>query len=133
MTVTPLYAGLLGLLFLILSLRVIGRRRAAGVALGDGGDRMLLRRQRAQANFAEYVPLVLVLMTLAELRSVSSLVLHGIGVCLLAGRLLHAYGLSSEPERMAYRMVGMALTFSALGFSAAAVLLPSLLAIVIAP
>lgn len=133
MTVTPLYAGVLGLLFLVLSLRVIGRRQAARVALGDGGDRILLRRQRAQANFAEYVPLVLVLMTLAELRSASSLVLHGIGACLLVGRLLHAYGLSSEPERMAYRMVGMVLTFSALGFSAGAVLLPSLRAIVISP
>ena len=38
MTITPLYAGPLALLFLILSLRVIGRRRMLQVGLGDGGD-----------------------------------------------------------------------------------------------
>ena len=37
MTVS-LYAGLLGLMFLALSIRVIGGRRLARVGLGDGGE-----------------------------------------------------------------------------------------------
>jgi uncharacterized membrane protein YecN with MAPEG domain len=114
MTITPLYAGLLTLLFVVLSIRVIGMRRAAGVGLGDGGNRVLLRRQRAHGNFAEYVPLALVLMALAELQHLPPWLLHAIGLLLLAGRAAHAYGLSQEPELTKGRVAGMALTFAAL-------------------
>ncbi len=68
MTITPIYAGLLTLLFVALSVRVIGGRRMAGVGLGDGGNRLLLRKTRAHGNFAEYVPFALILMALAELQ-----------------------------------------------------------------
>jgi|LNFM01.1.fsa_nt_gb uncharacterized membrane protein YecN with MAPEG domain len=117
-TVTPIYAGLLALLFVVLSIRVIGTRRSAGVALGDGGDRMLLRRQRVHANFTEYVPLALVLLVIAELQGAPLLLLHGLGVALLTGRLVHAYGVSQDPERMALRVTGMAITFTVLIASA---------------
>lgn len=122
MTVTPIYAGLLGLLFLLLSLRVIARRRTARVGLGDGGDRSLLRVQRAHANFAEYAPLILLLMAMAELQGLQPLALHGLGLLLLAGRLIHAVGFGREPEVRGARVVGMAMTFTALGIAAATVL-----------
>jgi uncharacterized membrane protein YecN with MAPEG domain len=61
MRVTALYAAPLALLFLVLSVRVIQRRRSGQVALGDGGDHLLLRCMRVQANFAEYVPIALIL------------------------------------------------------------------------
>jgi hypothetical protein len=118
MTITPTYAGLLALLFIALSIRVIGARREAGIALGDGGDRSLQRRQRVHANFAEYVPFALVLMLLAEQRGASASIIHGIGLMLVAGRTIHAVGVSGEPERMAMRVVGMGLTFAALGAGA---------------
>lgn len=114
LVVTPTYAALLGLLFAYLSVRVISARRRARVALGDGGDRALLRRQRVQGNFAEYVPLVLVLMTLVELQGAPAPLLHAIGLALLAGRLVHAIGVSREPEPFRLRVAGMALTFAAL-------------------
>ncbi len=114
MTVTPFYAGLATLFFVFLSFRVIGMRRAAHVALGDGGDRLLMRRLRAHGNFAEYVPLAIVLMALAELQDTSIWVLHFIGVALIAGRLVHAYGVSQEPERIKLRVAGMVMTFTAL-------------------
>ncbi|MGZ9080482.1 MAG: MAPEG family protein, partial [Burkholderiales bacterium] len=59
MIVTPLYAALLGLWLLVLSLRVVQQRRAARVSLGDGGNTALQRAIRAQGNFVEYVPLAL--------------------------------------------------------------------------
>ena len=62
MVVTPLYAALLALWFVVLSLHVIRCRREARVSLGDGGNGRLQRAIRAQANFAEYVPLALVLL-----------------------------------------------------------------------
>lgn len=114
MSITPIYAGLLTLMFVALSLRVIGARRGAKVSLGDGGDKALLRRQRVHANFAEYVPLALVLMLLAEQQGAPRPVVHGLGLALLAGRLVHAAGVSREPENFKLRIAGMGLTFTAL-------------------
>ncbi len=120
MIVTPLYAGILTLVFVVLSFRVIRGRYAARAALGDGGDRRLLRRQRVHANFAEYVPLALILMALIELQRGLGWTLHAIGLALLIGRLAHAYGVSQEPETMRFRQIGMILTFAALVTGAAA-------------
>jgi len=114
MVITPIYAGILGLLFVVLSFRVIGRRRAARVSLGDGGDVVLTRRLRVHGNFAEYVPFGLVLMMLAELQSHSVILVHLIGGLLICGRLLHAIGLGSEQGVMICRVFGMVLTLSAL-------------------
>jgi uncharacterized membrane protein YecN with MAPEG domain len=61
MFVTPLYAGLLALWFLLLSGRVVNLRRR-GIVFGDNGKVDVIRVVRAQANFAEYVPLALLLM-----------------------------------------------------------------------
>lgn len=41
--ITPLYAGLLALIFAQFSFRVIGMRRSARIGLGDG-DNLLLTR-----------------------------------------------------------------------------------------
>lgn len=114
MIITPVYAGLAALLFVFLSARVIGARRTARIGLGDGGNRLLLRRQRAHGNFAEYVPLAIVLMALAELQGTPAPALHLIGGLLIVGRLVHAYGLSREPEPSRTRTLGMGLTFAAL-------------------
>ena len=111
---TPIYAGLLALMFIFLSLRVIRARKTARVLLGDGGDAVLRRRARVQANFSEYVPLGLLLMMLAELQGVPALALHAIGLLLLLGRISHAYGVSQEPETLKFRVAGMAMTFAAL-------------------
>jgi len=114
MSITPLYAAPLALLFLILSLRVIGRRRTLQVGLGDGGDADLQRRIRVAANCAEYVPLGLILLLLTELQAAPHWLLHLIGAALLAGRALHAYGVSHAPENYRYRTTGMVFTIAAL-------------------
>ncbi len=114
LAVTPIYAGLLALLFVALSLRVIGLRRQANVALGHGQDIRLERRLRVHANFAEYAPLALMLIALAELQGNPAWLLHGLGLALLLGRMLHAFGVSQEPEDYRFRVTGMAMTFSVL-------------------
>lgn len=83
MPITALYASLLALLFVALSVRVIGLRRLSGVALGDGGKADLMRRMRVHANFAEYVPLALVLLGFAESLGTPSPFLHLLGLTLL--------------------------------------------------
>lgn len=117
------YAALLALLFLALSVRVIGRRRSGKVAIGTGGDRGLERAARVHANFAEYVPFALLLMLLGEGAGLPRWLLHGAGVALLSGRLLHAWGVSQEKEDFRLRTAGMAATFAVLGVLALGLLL----------
>ncbi|MBI0536177.1 hypothetical protein D9599_11385 [Roseomonas sp. KE2513] len=112
--VTLLYAGVLGLGFVALSLRVIRARGRARVSLGTGGDAALERAVRAHGNFAEYVPLALVLMLAAEVSGGASWPLHLAGASLLAGRLLHALALRMDEVDFRLRAAGMALTFLAL-------------------
>ena len=109
MMVTPLYAGLLALWLVILSARVIQRRRG-GIALGDGGDPSMLRVIRAQANFSEYVPLALLMLGLLELSRFSIYVLHALGITLLVARFLHGYALSFTQAQKFGRVGGTALT-----------------------
>lgn len=120
MPVTALYASLLTPLFLLLASRVIRARRGAGVAVGDGGDASLMRRMRVLANFAEYVPLALLLLALAESLGTSIWLLHALGLALLGGRLIHAFGMSQAEEKLSFRVVGVATTFWTLGIAALA-------------
>lgn len=117
MFVTPLYAGLLALWFLVLSWRVI-KRRQSGIYLGDGGDPAMLRVIRGQANFAEYVPLALVMMGMLELTRFSIYVLHTLGIVLVVARLLHGYALSFTPHSSFGRFWGASLTFAVLAVEA---------------
>lgn len=112
MIITPLYAAILGLVFVALSLQTIRLRRRHRVALGDGNQAPLRRAMRVHANFAEYVPLALLLMFFVERGGGSALRIHALGIALLAGRLLHAWGVSQVRENFRYRTIGMVLTFS---------------------
>ncbi|MES1180218.1 MAG: MAPEG family protein [Hyphomicrobium sp.] len=102
LTITAFYASLLAVLFLLLSVRVIGWPW----------------RQRAQWNFAEYVPFALLLMALAESLGPPHVLTHLIGLTLLAGRALHAYALSQTPHNLSCRSWGATLTFAATGIAA---------------
>jgi uncharacterized protein len=126
MPITALYAGLLVPLFVLLSIQVIQKRRSARVALGDGGDDELLRRMRVQANFAEYVPLALLLMALAESLKTDVWILHGLGIALVVGRIVHAYGVSQSKESFSLRIAGVALTSTILLVAAVSCILGSL-------
>lgn len=122
MQVVALYAGLNALILLGLSLLVVRARRANAVAIGDGGNPVLLRAQRAHGNAAEYIPIVLILMlALAGLKA-SSLLLHAIGLALTFGRLLHGIGLSQSAGLSVGRALGMVLTWAALIVGAASCL-----------
>jgi uncharacterized protein len=109
--VTPLYAALLGLMFIVLSLRTIRLRRRYRVAIGDGRNPLLQRAMRVNANFAEYVPLALLLNFFVELHDGPRLHVHLLGIALVCGRLLHAWGVSQSSENFRYRTAGILLTF----------------------
>jgi len=109
--ITGFYAALLGLVLIWLSIRVIAKRKNLKIAHGTGGDDQLNRRRNAHSNFGEYVPIILILMATAESANITSVALHAIGITLLAGRLIHAIGLTSDPENLNFRQIGMVMTF----------------------
>src|SRR6185503_10157130 len=98
MVVTPLYAALLAIWLVVLGLRVTHYRRLAKVSLGDGGNMALQRAIRGQANFAEYVPVALILLLILELSRFSLYLVHALGILLILARLLHGYALSFTPD-----------------------------------
>lgn len=127
MLITPVYAALLALVFVLLSVRTIRQRRNAGAAIGDGGQVQLQRAIRVHANFAEYVPLTLLLVYFLEVSSRMGWLIHILCLLLLGGRLLHAYGVSQVRENLRYRITGMATTFAVIVTAAAGILINSLL------
>ena len=112
--IVPIYAAVLGLLYLVLSGRAIRARRAARKAIGPLGDDALERHVRVHGNFAEYAPFVLLLLAFAEIREAPEGLLHLACVGLVAGRVVHAWGVSQEPENFRFRKYGMMATFFAL-------------------
>ncbi len=106
--VSVIYIALAGLLIVKLSLNVIALRRQHRVSVGDGGHEALMLAIRTQANATEYLPIALLLLVGLELNHAPKLLLHGLGILLLAGRCLHAFGLSKSV--MNYRVLGMQIT-----------------------
>ncbi len=111
---TGLYAALCALLVFALSLRIALLRKRLRIGIGDGGDAGLSRAIRAQANAIEYVPLLLVMLLIAENNGASVAFVHACGTSLLAARLLHAVGLSGSAGVSFGRFWGILLTWAVL-------------------
>lgn len=111
--VTALYAAILGLIFALLSFWVVGGRGQFRVLHGDGGNEQLNRRIRAHANFAEYVPLILVLTALLEADGASAARVHWLLAPLALARLLHPVGMlarENSPQQFIFRAPGAVVT-----------------------
>jgi uncharacterized membrane protein YecN with MAPEG domain len=86
--------------------RIAGYREQYKVSVGDGGHEPLLRRMRAQSNFIEQAPFVLILIGALELSGASRWGLGGIAALFVAARLCHAIGMD-RAELGRWRMYGM--------------------------
>ena len=115
MSVVTIYAGILGLWLVILSMRVIALRRGGGTSLGDGGNEQLQRRIRAQGNLTEYAPIGLILLFALESAQTSHVILHALGSVLVVARLLHGWALSFTANNSFGRFWGTLLTFIMIG------------------
>ncbi len=111
--ITALYAALLALWFIFLSLRVVMYRRSARIGIGTGEDRELARRVRVHGNAAEYLPLGLLLMLLLELNAALGWLVHAAGIALLLGRVAHFIGLGRSAGTSWGRFAGTGLTWLA--------------------
>jgi uncharacterized membrane protein YecN with MAPEG domain len=111
---TALTASFLAALFIYLSFGVIRLRRQHKVGLGSGGVDDLERAIRAQGNFAEYVPIALILMACLEFNGAPVWLVAILGIGLVIGRVVHAIGINQPPPHFSKRIIGMRLTITAL-------------------
>lgn len=86
--------------------RIAALRKELRVSVGDGGQEPLLRRMRAQANFIENAPFVLILLGGLELSGASRAGLAAIALIFIFARILHPIGMDGG-ERQRFRMFGM--------------------------
>ncbi len=117
--VTALYAALNALLNLALAYRVTTLRHTHKTSHGGSDDPKspLALGIRAHGNNAEYVPLALVLLLVAELCGGKAMWLHVIGGTLLLARVLHPIGLPLKSPNPA-RLLGVVLTFAVIAGAA---------------
>ena len=114
MFITLATAGFCGLILFVLSLRVSQARGLAKVSIGDGGDPLLIARMRAQANFTEFVPIILVMFGLIEANltpgGTGQRLLGIAGILLVIVRIAHASGMTTTVPPLS-RKIGAGGTF----------------------
>ena len=124
--ITLTITGAAALLNIWLARRVGQMRLIHKVSIGDGGNEALIARMRAQANFVEYTPFVLILIGLIELAEGSRLWLWIVGVVYILARIAHGFGMDRpRPDPLRLRMIGVITTAIILfGLALYAIVLP---------
>ena len=128
--VTMAAAGLLGLIFVVLSARVVMGRNASKVMIGDGAGATtpsasnLLVAVRSHANFAEFVPICLLLLAGLEMRSGPTLLVKVLAAVLVLARLGHPVGMARASPNP-FRAAGFVGTILVLVVASVAVIIGS--------
>ena len=107
--ITAIFAGLLALMLVSISIRVTVLRAKKKISFFDGGDAEMGRAVRVQGNFIEYVPMALAMMGFVEWMGAKFWIVYLLGIALLAARIVHAWGLYSGVFQG--RVVGTTLTW----------------------
>lgn len=107
---SAIYVAIHGLLAVVLTVRVILYRVKSSITAGDGGNAGLAQAIRAHANFAEQVPMALLLIVLAEMLGTPAAMIHALGAVLVIARLFNAVGLSRSLGPTMPRQSGAGLT-----------------------
>jgi uncharacterized membrane protein YecN with MAPEG domain len=121
--VTALYAAIIGLLAVILTVNVIRNRVALKIDTGDGGNAKMGMAIRAHANLAQHAPLALLLIGFAEALGTGKTIVHILGAALVLARLLSAWGLLSAEGQSFGRQSGAGLTVLVLAAASVLILL----------
>ncbi|QFU75738.1 glutathione S-transferase [Halioglobus maricola] len=106
--VSLLYTAVLGLLHVPLTGFVALYRIQHQILLFDGGDKVMGQRMRAQANYAENVPIALILLLALDAVGAPALWLHALGATLVVSRIVHYITISTNPANTLPRVIGMA-------------------------
>jgi hypothetical protein len=116
-SITSGYLAVLALLYAVLGLQVSRLRRGNRVLFGDGDNIKLRSAIRAHANFAEYVPIIALMVAMLEISGLSAMWVHLLMAALLLARLLHPLGMYVGPRTWQFqicRVGGISLTLTVL-------------------
>ncbi len=102
LNLTLVYTPVLALMFSVLTLMVVIQRRKNDVPYGDGDLTTLRSAIRAHGNFAEYVPIVIILLGLLEFAGFSKVYLNGFFLTLVLARISHAIAMFSRIKSTVY-------------------------------
>lgn len=105
--ITAIYGAILALMLIGLTHYVIIARAKAEVSISHAGNMDLATKIRRHGNFIENVPMALIVMGLAELGGGNATALHVAGILLIAGRLIHPFGLHPENGAKPARIIGL--------------------------
>ncbi len=114
LSVSLLYAGLLTVLYIVLSAAVIRVRLRDKVGIGTGGSHALEVAVRSHGNFAEYVPLALILLITMDMVGASAMLLHGLGAALFIARISYSLAIMKSAGPSLGRQIGVLGTFAVL-------------------
>ena len=107
---TAIYAAILTFVYVKLALNVINLRHQNKVSLGDGGREDLQQAIRSHGNFAEYVPLGLILLGCLEANHIHWTIVLLLGGLFTTGRLYYAKAFLETTPNMELREKGMKYT-----------------------
>jgi uncharacterized protein len=113
---------LLGFLGAGLTINVIVNRVHYEVDAGDGGVAKLAQAIRGHANFVEQAPLALVIVAFGEASGTNTIVVHILGMALVAARLASAYALNRSLAHSSLRQFGGGISIMVVVAGAAAIL-----------
>lgn len=113
--VTTMAAVPLAIIMLALWVNVTRTRADTGVSIGHADDPVLHNRIRMHGNFIEWVPMSLILLLLSEAAGVSHLWLYVAGGLMVAGRVLHPFGLRPDVATHPLRIIGNSANLLAVG------------------
>ncbi|MEM6905845.1 MAG: MAPEG family protein [Pseudomonadota bacterium] len=116
--ITALYAGPLAIWILVLTFGVVRVRRKNLISLGHAENKQLEQRIRGHGNAVETIPIALILLGLAEGLGTPALVLHLLGLLLVAGRVMHGIHFLQGRQALTFRFYGMLLTIIAIALLA---------------
>ena len=108
--ITALYGALNAIFNIFLANEVSNARRRHKVSIGEGDHPAMLVAIRTHANNAEFVPLALVVMLVAELCGASSIALHVYGGLLLVARMMLLPGMKMKAPNVP-RFAGTGITW----------------------
>jgi len=117
--ITAIYASLLAFIFVRLSTNVIKLRRQYKISLGHKNHKDLEQAIRAHANFIEYVPFGLILLSCLEVNKIHPIIVFSLGGLLFIGRFLHAKSFTALGIDQPKRIQGMKCTFWSMRLMAA--------------
>ena len=108
--ITSFYVGILGLLFIAITMDTIRARQKNQISLGYGENNEIIAIVSAHSNFVAYFFVVMLMLYLCEVSGVySNIIIHIFGAAFTIGRYLH-YKAFRGKMNFKLRKLGMYLT-----------------------